>query len=47
MHVAGRLKHKRRFQTDEYEVSSTAESITIPVPQAMRGRKAIIVVSYE
>ena len=43
----GALKHKRSFHSEEFELAAAGDTISIPVPQAMRGRRATVVVTYE
>ena len=43
----GALKRKRSFHSEEFELSAAGDTISIPVPQAMRGRRATVVVTYE
>ena len=43
----GALKRKRSFHSEEFELAAAGDTISIPVPQAMRGRGATVVVKYE
>lgn len=43
----GALKRKRSFHSEEFELAAAGDTISIPVPQAMRGRGATVVVTYE
>ena len=43
----GALKRKRSFHSEEFELAAAGDTISIPVPQAMRGGRATVVVTYE
>jgi len=45
-HGGGALKRKRSFHSEEFELAAAGDTISIPVPQAMRGRRATVVVTY-